>query len=249
VTITVLVLALVHGAHSVRADAGQSTSAPPTATFHDAQGNLTVTVHFDTEPPTAADYDLEIAGVGDVTGSAPLTEISPTAGEIAAANAPAEFIPSGGSSPQSSTLTMTGHVDLVAETATLVIVFQGSAYTLLDSPPSPSAAPVQAMAAMAAVMDRQWGAAYGMLAFEEQAYESQSQFIAGMSQPGPTVTQVQLGANGTSETIDGVMYWHQPMVIMATPSGGTSSPFSVTVDLVAEGGQWRLVDTSPPLPA
>jgi hypothetical protein len=194
-------------------------------------------------------YRLRIQGTGTVTGSVPLTQVTSSAAVVNGVNVPATFVALSATTAQAATISMSGYVDLAQRSATLTIVFQNQPLALVDFVPSTSLAPAQALAAGQAAVGQQWSVLYSMMAFEQQQIIPESQFAAAMGASGYAISQVQLGAAGTSDAQGDVLYWHQPMIVTATPPGGASHTYAMTMNLIAEGGQWRCVSTSSSAPS
>ncbi|MGH7722115.1 MAG: hypothetical protein ACRENL_04675 [Candidatus Dormibacteria bacterium] len=209
-----------------------------------------MTFSFDPNQSALGDYAITIYGVGNVSGTVPLLRTGPTTGIVDADSVAAKFSPPGGSSPQPTKITMDGAVDLTHSAAGFVFTLLGQQYSLVDYVPSSSLAPVQAAQMAALVVRSQWSLLYGMLSAEERQQVSQAAFTASMtsqSAGGPAISQITLNGSGTRDNHNGVVYWHQPLTVTATPSGGTSHSYSSVLDLVAQGGQWRLVDITNPV--
>ncbi|MBV8528909.1 MAG: hypothetical protein JOZ75_11375 [Candidatus Dormibacteraeota bacterium] len=217
---------------------------PASVVFHDVQGQLALAFGFDPYQASTGDFTLSLQGIGEVTGQVPMSSVTTTGGVVEANNGSADFVARGSGRPQSATISMVGTVDLVARAARLAITFQGQPYTLVDFIPPAAAAPGVAQAVAAALTQQQWSALYADLVFEQQQTLSEAEFAAAMSRPGPTVTGTQLNGLGSLDVEAGARYWHQPMAVTATPPGGSSQQYTCTMDLEAEGGQWRLLDTT-----
>lgn len=224
-----------------------ASTTPPAATFHDAANRLVMAFNFDPTQRAEGDYALTIYGVGNVSGTLPLLRTTSSTGLIDADRVAAKCTPIGASKPAPCTLSMDGAVDLGHSAAALFFTVLGQSYLLIDYLPSASTAPARALAIGAAIQAQSWSSIYSMLSSEQQQSVSRAQFVASLtSQTGPAIAQIQLGGSGTSDNRGGALYWHQPITITATPTGGVSQKYTATMDLVAEGGQWRFLDTTNP---
>jgi hypothetical protein len=219
-----------------------------TATFHDHAGNLEFVFQPDPAQPSLADFSFAIWNVGIASGTVPVT--SPTAGVyvLSQANACCQtlFEAVGSASPTGTGISMVGTVDTVHDAAAVTVVLFSQTYTLVDAMPSASAAPAAATAAALAMQQQNWNVLYSLLTFDEQHSSTETAFAQAMGQPGPAVTQIQLAGSGTEDVQPSGVYWHQPITITATDAGGSSRQYSATMDLLAEGDAWRVVDTSAP---
>jgi hypothetical protein len=264
-SLTALGLALVSTGTSTAvaptlADSSSTWAAP--ITFHDKTGSPALTIQLQVGRLDTGRFDLRILGVGDYSGSVPITQAavpsSPcstaascvSVGSSGTATIPAQFIAAQGGSPSTVALIIHGTVNMQGYQAIFVVfdATRNQAYSLVTDSGSPAQAAALALQAGNAMMARDFSTLYTELAPEAKTGTSLAQFTQVLeSQSTPAITSISpSGAGRSATTKAGQSYYMQPMSVQARRDDGTSYTFSMNIYLVLEQGSWYVVTSDTP---